>query len=271
VSGAIRRVAALLSKEISELRRNASALLPVLFLASVTVGLPFIIVVAVPRAIGEPLASDADFARLATRTGSPEDVALLSRDGAIQAFLFQQFLLVQLLIPVAGAMSFAGYSLIGEKQARALEPLIATPLRTVELIVAKGLGALVPSLAILLCASSIYFIGIAVLAEPGVLRVVVNPRSLVVLLVLAPVMSLVALQIGVLVSSRVKDPRTAQQFSAFLILPLTALFAVQFTGALTLTVPLVVLLALFLLLIWIALVAIGVALFNREAILTRWQ
>ena len=271
MNGAARRVTALLGKELAELRRNASALLPVLFLAGVTVTLPFIIVVVVPRAIGEPLSADADFARLATRTGSPEAVALLSRNGAIQAFLFQQFLMVQLLIPVAGAMSFAGYSLIGEKQVRSLEPLLATPLRTAELIVAKGLGALVPSLAILLCASAVYFAGIAFWAEPGVFRVLLNPRSAAVLLALAPATSLVALQVGVLVSSRAKDPRTAQQFSAFLILPLTALFAVQFSGAMTLTVPLVLLMALVLLTIWVLLVLIAVALFNREAILTRWQ
>ncbi|HXE79882.1 MAG TPA: ABC transporter permease subunit [Vicinamibacterales bacterium] len=266
-----RRIGALLWKELAELRRNASALLPVLFLAAVTVTLPFIIVVVVPYAVGEPLAGDADFARLATRTGSPETVARLGRDAAIQAFLFQQFLLVQLLIPVAGAMSFAGYSLIGEKQARTLEPLLATPLRTSELIIAKGLGALVPSLAILLCASTVYFAGIGLWAEPGVLEVVLNPRSAAVLLFLAPATSLVALQIGVLVSSRAKDPRTAQQFSAFLILPLTALFAVQFSGAMTLTVPFVLVLASVLLAVWMLLVAIAVLLFNREAILTRWQ
>jgi len=269
--GAVRRIGALLSKELSELRRNASALLPVLFLAGVTVTLPFIIIVVVPKAIGEPLSGDADFARLATRTGSPEQVARLSRDGAIQAFLFQQFLLVQLLIPVAGAMSFAGYSLIGEKQARSLEPLLATPLRTAELIIAKGLGALVPSLAILLCATAVYFFGIAVWAEPGVPGVVLNSRTAAVLLGLAPATSLVALQVGVLVSSRARDPRTAQQFSAFLILPLTALFAVQFSGAMALTVPLVLLLAFVLLMIWVLLVGIAVLLFNREAILTRWQ
>lgn len=269
--GGIRRVGALLAKELAELRRNASALLPVLFLAAVTVTIPFIIIVVVPRAIGEPLANDADFARLATRTGSPGAVARLSRDGAIQAFLFQQFLLVQLLIPVAGAMSFAGYSLIGEKQARSLEPLLATPLRTAELIVAKGLGALIPSLAILLCANAVYFAGIGLWAEPGVFGVVLNPRTAAVLLGLAPATSLVALQVGVLVSSRARDPRTAQQFSAFLILPLTALFAVQFSGAMTLTVPLVLLLAFVLLTIWVALVAMAVLLFNREAILTRWQ
>jgi ABC-2 type transport system permease protein len=75
----------------------------------------------------------------------------------------------------------------------------------------------------------------------------------------------------VLVSSRVNDPRTAQQFGALLILPITAVFVMQFNGVILLTVPviLVVLAALFV--VWVLLVLLGVALFEREAILTRWK
>ena len=47
--------------------------------------------------------------------------------------------------------------------------------------------------------------------------------------------SLVALQVGVLVSARVNDPRTAQQFGALFILPLTGLFMAQMTGIFVLT------------------------------------
>ena len=265
----LNRVAAVVTKELAELRRNAAALIPVVILAVVTVTLPFLIVIIVPDAVGEPLSRDSDFTKMAARGG--RDLGALSAEGIVQAFLFQQFLLVQLLIPVTGAMAFAGHSLIGEKQARSLEPLLATPITTTELLVAKGFGALVPSLIIMLCATTIYFLGIALMAEAGVLGALLNAGSALVLLGLGPAASLVALQVGVLVSSRVNDPRTAQQFSAFLILPLTALFAVQFTGALSMTLSLVFLLVLALLAIWLLLVAVGVVLFDREAILTRWR
>lgn len=264
------RVTAVLAKELAELKSNMAALVPVVILAVVTVVLPFVIVIILPAALGEPLSTDADFRRLATRTGGPAGEEL-SGEGGVQAFLFQQFLFVQLMIPVAGAMSFAGHSLIGEKQTRSLEPLLASPITTLELLIAKGLGALVPSLIILFCASGIFFGGIAVFAQPGVLDVVLNARSALVVFALGPAASLVALQVGVLVSSRVNDPRTAQQYSAFLILPLTALFAVQFTGAVMMTVPFVLLLLVIMLGIWALLVAVGVVLFDRETILTRWR
>ena len=86
-----------------------------------------------------------------------------------------------------------------------------------------------------------------------------------------PMAALVALQIAVLVSSRVNDPRTAQQFGALLILPLTGLFVMQFNGVFALTLPIIVMLFGALTVIWAVLVAVGVAAFDRETTLTRWK
>jgi ABC-2 type transport system permease protein len=120
-------------------------------------------------------------------------------------------------------------------------------------------------------ALGVYVILIAALAEPYVLRAVVNGRALLIMFALAPAAALVALQLAVLVSSRVNDPRTAQQFGALLILPLTVLFVAQLNGAFPLTERLIVLLTAVFAAAWVLLVIIGVALFNREAILTRWK
>jgi ABC-2 type transport system permease protein len=265
------RVGALLVKELAELRRNRMALVPVVLLAVFSVGLPLLISLAVPMVAGEPLAADDEFLRAIRRSGVMFDTRQLSKEGTIQAFIFQQFLLMQVLIPVTGSMAFAGYSLIGEKQGRTLEPLLATPLTTAELLIAKGLGAILPSLGIMFVALGLYIVLIAGLAEPHVLRAVVNARALLIMFALAPVAALVALQLAVLVSSRVNDPRTAQQFGALLILPLTILFVAQLNGAFPLTEALVVMLTAALAVTWVLLVAVGVALFNREAILTRWK
>jgi ABC-2 type transport system permease protein len=263
------RVAALLVKELAELMRNRAAIVPVLFLALVTV-LPFLITILVPLVAGEPLASDAEFARAARQVGLPHTVPL-SDEGAVQTFIFQQFMLLQLLIPVTGAMAFAGYSLIGEKQARTLEPLLATPITTTELLVAKGLGALLPSLAIMLVALGVYVLGMATLGAQGVVSAVINAHTLLLVLGFGPVAALVALQVAVLVSSRVNDPRTAQQFGALLILPITGIFVMQFSGVIRLTTLVVAVMVGALLLVWGLLVVLGVSMFEREAILTRWK
>jgi ABC-type Na+ efflux pump permease subunit len=118
-----------------------------------SVGLPLLIAVAVPAFTGSLLSEDPEFLRLVHRGGIPIDLPSLTNEGAVQAFVFQQFLMLQLLIPATGAMAFAGYSLIGEKQGRTLEPLLATPITTPELLIGKSLGALLPSFGIMIAAT----------------------------------------------------------------------------------------------------------------------
>jgi ABC-2 type transport system permease protein len=271
VSARVSRVGAIVVKELAELRRNRSALLPVVLISGLAVVLPFFIAVAVPALVGEPLSGDSDFEALARQGVLPVDRFLGDTEARIQAFLFQRFLLLQVLVPVTGAMAFAAYSLIGEKQGRTLEPLLATPITTAELLVGKIIGAMLPSLAIMVAGVVIYIAGIAALALPHVASYVVNVRSLLLVGLVAPLAGLVSLQVAVLISSRVNDPRTAQQFGGLLVLPLTALFLVMFTGMLALTVQLVLVLALALLLAWLVLLLVSVRLFDREAILTRWK
>ena len=50
------------------------------------------------------------------------------------AFAVQQFLVFFLLMPAYIPLSIATFSIIGEKQARSLEPVLAAPIRTVELL-----------------------------------------------------------------------------------------------------------------------------------------
>ena len=231
------RILALLRKEIAELARNRSALLPVAFVALITTALPFFIAVATPKLSGHPLSNDADLVHSLTRaSGELPGIERLSEEAAVQAFIFSRFLVMTLLVPVTGAITFAGHSLIGEKIGRSLEPLLATPITTTELLLAKVAGAMLPSLAIMMFTTVIYMVGVAWLAEPGVLRTLLSPKTALLVFGLGPITSGLALQVGVLVSARVNDPRTAQQFGALFILPLTALFMAQMSGVFVLTV-----------------------------------
>ena len=60
------------------------------------------------------------------------------------AFAVQQFLVFFLPMPAYIPLSIATFSIIGEKQARSLEPVLAAPIRTVELLAGKAIAALVP-------------------------------------------------------------------------------------------------------------------------------
>ncbi|MDQ5827777.1 MAG: ABC transporter permease, partial [Chloroflexota bacterium] len=85
-----------------------------------------------------------------------------------------------------------------------------------------------------------------------------------------PLLALITVAATVAISSRVNDPRTAQQISAVLILPIMLVFFGQMTGLLVLN-PFVALVgAAVLALIAAFTVWLAVRLFQREAILTRW-
>jgi ABC-2 type transport system permease protein len=217
---------------------------------------------------GEPLGSDADLARISVGAGAGES---LSADAQIQYFLFQQFLTLFLLTPITGAMALAAHSVVGEKQARTLEPLLATPMTTVELLVAKVMGSLIPTLAISLAGLVLYFAGILAFSAPGVAAAMATTRTVLLILVVGPAAALVSLQSAIVISSRVNDARTAQQFSVLIIIPLTALLVAQFTGAFWLSSSMLGLIGLGLFGLWIVLTVVSAALFDRESILTRWR
>lgn len=262
------RMRAILAKELIDLRRNRAALVPVAIVTLMSLVLPFTIVVAVPHLTGQSLGQDRDLVRVSQVAGIHPQ---LSGDGQIQFFLFQQFLMLFLLTPITGAMALAAHSIVGEKQARTLEPLLATPIGTIELLVAKVLGALLPTLVISLAGLVVYFLGIVFFAEPGVVRAMATARTALLILVVGPAAALVSLQTAIVISSRVNDARTAQQFGTLIILPLTALLVAQFTGTLWLSAWAIGLIGIGLLTLWVVLMFLSAALFERESILTRWR
>jgi ABC-2 type transport system permease protein len=168
-------------------------------------------------------------------------------------------------------MALAAHAIVGEKQARTLEPLLATPLTTLELLMAKVIGSLIPTLAISGAGLALYGLLIETAAEPGVLRAMLTLRTLLLVVAVGPLCALVSLQMAIVVSSRVNDARTAQQFGVLIVVPVTALVIAQITGSLWLSASSLAWIAVGLCGVWILLTFVSVAMFEREAILTKWR
>jgi len=265
------RVLALLEKELADLRQNPALFVPAALTGFFSILLPFIVAIVVPQVAGERLSDSSDFEIAIEMYRNEPSVKGLDPEGAVQAWIFQQFLVLLVLTPVAGSMSVAAYSVIGEKQARTLEPLLATPLTTFELLAAKVLGSLLPAVGLTLACFGLYVAGVALFAQPGVFRALLTPRSLAIVFVLGPLAALAALQLAVCVSSRVNDARSAQQIGALIILPIAGLLVMQLTGSFLLTIPVIGFIALMLAGVNASLMLFGIALFDRESILTRWK
>ena len=110
----------------------ADRVLPALISGGFSLLLPFFVAVLVPALSGERLSDSSDF-RIALELYRAQPITTaLEPEAAIQAWLFQQFLVLLAFTPITAAMSVAAYAIIGEKQARTLEPLLATPIRSEE-------------------------------------------------------------------------------------------------------------------------------------------
>jgi ABC-2 type transport system permease protein len=262
------RVRALLRKELIEVSRHKAALLPIVLVGVYCLLLAFVLTVVVPRVTGEKLSDDADFAKVSLAAG---EYPGLSPDARVQTYFFQQFLLVFLVIPISVAMTAAAHAVVGEKEARTLEPLLATPLTTAELLVAKVLGALLPAAIVTVPGVLLYLGSIAAFAEPGVFATMITWRSAAAVGLLGPGLSLIALQLTVLFSSRVQDEDTARQLAILGVLPFGGLVAAQFTGRFWMTAAGLAFSGLALIGVWLLLLALSVAVFDRDRILTRWR
>ncbi len=181
--------------------------------------------------------------------------------------MFRLYLLSQpLLIPAM----IAAYSIVGEKNNRTLEPLLATPVRTWQLLFAKSLSAAIPAIAATWISGVVFIFEVALLTSPVVYNLVITPGWLVLLVLTVPVLVLTPIAVTIMISSRVNDPRTASQVASVIFVVMVLAFSffgssLAFSPAFSLVIT--ILLALLgTVLIWVA----G-KVFQREAILTRWS
>jgi ABC-2 type transport system permease protein len=263
------RIRALGGKEVAELRAAKGVLLGPVAMLVTAVLMPLVLAVGVPAWSGEPLDDTADLVRLAQQFQVP-GAAGLSDAALVQALLLHQFLPLMALVPVVGAMTLVTTAIVGEKQARTLEPLLATPLTTAELLVAKTGTAFVLALTLLATGLVLLIAGTALAAAPGVAATLVTGRVIALLGGVAPAASLVALTLGAIVSSRAKDARAAQQAGVVVVLPLVGGFVAQLNSQTAFSTADLLLATAGLVAVAAGLGWVAVRVFDRERILTEW-
>jgi ABC-2 type transport system permease protein len=198
-------------------------------------------------------------------------VAGLDPKDAVQGFIATYFLILFMLIPTVVPLTMAIYSVIGEKASRTLEPLLATPVGVGDLLFAKSLASTIPSVIVTWVAYGIYLATVIAIGSTAAVHAVTAPRWILAIIVLVPLLTLLSVNLGILISTRVNDVRVAQQIGGLVVVPVVGLGIAQVTGRVVLdngaflemTIVLIVLdIAVF----WLARLA-----FQRENILVRWR
>lgn len=189
----------------------------------------------------------------------------------LQLFLVSQFSFFLLLIPTMVAISFATFSIVDEKVSGSLEALLATPVRTWELLLGKALSGAIPAVIVTWVCAAIFVVGVTGVGWGDVIAMLVGPAWFLFLFLLTPAVALLSFLLGIIGSSRARDARNAQNLVVAIILPLLALIAVQVTGVLWFTPLLLLILSLAMALVDAVVLRVAVRLFQRESIVVQWH
>ena len=138
-----------------------------------------------------------------------------------------------MLIPIMAASVMAACSFVGEKEKRTLETLLYSPLSLKQIFRAKVLAAFLLSMLV----SAISFIVMLLVLETETwlfagFFLLPDIKWLLVLLLVSPAVSLIAITLIVKASAKAQSVEDAQQGAVFMILPIIMLLAGQFSGVL---------------------------------------
>ena len=232
------RAGAVLRKELRDYRRNrfviaTMAVLPVLFIV-----LPTIQLIA------------------ANTTGK----ALNLRIGLSLLYL--------LVVPVTLPSVVCAYSVVGEREQGTLEPVLTTPVRGEEFLIAKALAAFIPTLVIVYAVFGVFLAVAALFAHPAIVSAIYAGPHVLVQLLFTPLLAGWAIWVGIAVSTRATDVRVAQQLSvlgSFPPLVIVVLMSLDVISESTaLAIGLAAALLAFDLLAW----RVVAAMFDRERLVT---
>lgn len=198
-------------------------------------------------------------------------VAGLDPADAVQGLIATYFLILFLMIPTVVPLTIAIYSVIGEKTNRTLEPLLATPVRVGELLLAKSLASAIPAVVVTWAAYAIYLASVLLLGSRSAANAVLAPRWILAIAVMVPLLTMLSVNLGILISTRVNDVRAAQQIGGLVVVPVVAIGIAQVTGRVVLDNASFVRMATLLVVLDVAVFAAARLAFQRENILARWR
>jgi ABC-2 type transport system permease protein len=257
----------IMRKEWADIRRNKLVFSVVLFVPLLMTAIPIVMMIIMAKA---PV-NQSDLQEMGRMLANPLFAGMGERE-AMQAMLAANYLVLFLMMPLMVPVTIAAYSIVGEKVTRSLEPLLATPITIPQLLLGKGLAAAIPGIIMTWLAYGVFLVFARIFAASDrVFAVFVDPMWLIAMFILAPLLTVMAVNVGVIVSSRTSDPRAAEQLGSLIILPLMVLFIGSISGFIMLSGVTFWLVSLIALVLDAVLLYLGVQLFQRETILTRWK
>ncbi|HEY4718056.1 MAG TPA: ABC transporter permease subunit, partial [Anaerolineales bacterium] len=195
----MKKIWILVRKEWSEVFKNKMVLFSVSFM-------PLIFTI-IPLGILYSMRGATDISTIESEFG-PALAQMRTLCGPLTAFectqflILQQFMVLFLMMPAIIPVTIASYSIVGEKNTHTLEPLLATPITTGQLLAGKALAAAIPAVVASLVSFLVFAGGTALLAtSPAVALQLFSPLWMSGIFVVGPLLSLAGVSLAVMISS----------------------------------------------------------------------
>lgn len=199
-----------------------------------------------------------------------------SKSGGIPAEALPTVLNAYSLFFITGAVTLptaiASYSLVGEKVQKSIEPLLATPTTEREILLGKSIPAFLLPIAALYIGAVIFMVLIDSLTYSTLGYFYFPNWSMgIIMALVAPLGSILAIEFDILVSSRVSDVRAAQQLGGIVALPFVGIYVLAEASIFSLEGSNLLIISASLVAIDVILFYISEGLFRSEKILTKWK
>jgi ABC-2 type transport system permease protein len=196
-------------------------------------------------------------------------ISILTLPAAVAVPLSRQHELVYLLgIPALVPTVVAAASVVTEREGGTLEPVLTTPIRREEFLLAKALAPLLPAVVVSYVVYGFFVVMIELFAHPGVAPALLQGPVIIVQVLFTPLLALWSIWVGIAISTRMSDVRAAQQLSVLANLPLVALTSLIAFNVIHATARLALVLGVALLVVdrlgW----RVVSAMFDRERLIT---
>jgi ABC-2 type transport system permease protein len=259
----------IIDKEWAEVFKNRMVLWTMIFLPLIFTILPLVMLYFTGQGMGE--LGGAETADIPIEFLSACDADMTGGE-CMQIYMVNQFLLLFMMMPVIIPVTIAAYSIVGEKTNHSLEPLLAAPITTFELLAGKSLAASLPAIFVGWASFGFFLLALPLIGiTRPVISYIAGPTWLLAVLLAGPLMAIASVNLALFVSSRVNDPRTAEQVSSLFILPILGLMFAQIAGLIVINVPVMLSFIGGMILVDIGMIYLGTTIFQRETILTRWK
>jgi ABC-2 type transport system permease protein len=187
----VRRVRAIVRKELRSYRRNRSivvgmSIIPMIFLI-------------------QPLVS-----------------AFTTSTSAAMVLRHHHELLYLLAIPALVPSTLAAYAIVGERQYGTLEPVLSTPIPRRELLLGKALAVFLPSVAVAYLIFGGFLALVALFAHADVAPALIRGSDVLAQAIFTPLIAGWSIWLGIAISTRASEVRVAQQLGAVASLPTVA-------------------------------------------------